>query len=254
MSRASESDDDLDALGDRLERRFRTTVSRVDVAGAPIDLLHPANADDLISEADFVNDDRLPYWADIWPSSHALAARVSGDGGRGRSLLELGCGAGLVSSAAARAGFEVTATDYYADALEFARVNAWRNVGARIAARMVDWRSFPADLGAFDMVVASDVLYERHYAPLLAYALARTIARGGVGVMADPGRVGVEAWLAACAERGLEVRQAERVPYEAGEIRQTITLYEISWPRGRARRPDVQSAPPGGPFPSSGRP
>lgn len=224
---------DLDALGASLERRFRTTVSRIELPGAPLDVLHPANADDLISEDDFVKDDRLPYWADLWPSAHALAARMAGGRGGGRTLLELGCGAGLVSTAAARAGYEVTATDYYQDALDFTRVNAWRNAGARIAARLVDWRSFPADLGPFDAVVASDVLYERAYAALLAYAFSRTLARGGVGVMTDPGRVAVDAWLAECSGRGLEVRLVEQVPYEAGAIRQTINVYEVTWPRAR---------------------
>jgi len=229
----------VEALAEQLERRFRTTVSRVEVRGRPIDVLHPANADDLISEDDFVRDDRLPYWADLWPSAHALAARVAAEDGRGRTLLELGCGSGLVSAAAARAGFDVTATDYYDDALEFAQVNAWRNAEVQITARMVDWRHFPADLGTFDLVVASDVLYERSYAALLAYAFARTVARGGVGLMTDPGRVAVDAWMEECAGRGLEVRIADRVPYEAGEIRQTINVYEITWPAGRVPRPAV---------------
>ena len=43
-----------------------------------------------------------------------------------RRCLELGCGAGLVTCAAARAGFDVTASDYYLDALRFTAVNAWR--------------------------------------------------------------------------------------------------------------------------------
>ena len=227
--------EDIEDLADRLQRQFRTTVSKVEVRSAkPIEVLHPANADELISAEDFDRDDRLPYWADLWPSSHALAARLAGQNGAGRSLLELGCGAGLVTSVAARAGFEVMATDYYQDALDFTRVNAWRNAGVRVETRMVDWRKFPGDLGQFDLVVASDVLYEHPYAPLLAYAFSRTVAKGdGQGVLADPGRVAVEAWLTESAERGLRVRLGESVPYAAGEIRQTINMYEVDWPRAR---------------------
>jgi SAM-dependent methyltransferase len=130
-------------------------------------------------------------------------------------------------TAAARAGFEGLATDYYEDALLFAQVNVWRNAGALVAVRHVDWRDFPVDLGTFDLVVASDVLYERSYAPLLAYAYARTLAPGGRGVVADPGRVGRDAFLGECGGRGLTVRTMTEVPFAAGEIRQTITLLEI---------------------------
>ena len=221
---------ELDQLGADLERRFRTAHTVVSIAGQDVDLLHPASYDELISEEDFVRDDRLPYWADIWPSSHALAERVARLDGAGKRAIELGCGLGLVVSAAARAGFEVLATDYYDDALEFARVNAWRNAGAVIATRHVDWRRFPGNLGTFDLVLASDVLYERAYAPLLADAFSDTLAKGGVVLLADPGRVGREEFLSLCGPRGLYVREAEEVPFTAGEIRQTITIFELIRP------------------------
>jgi predicted nicotinamide N-methyase len=218
------------AADDDLERRFRTRLTRVGIGGRELTMLHPANADELISESDFARDERLPYWADLWPSAHALASWIAahgaGDGPR-RTMLELGCGAGLVSVAARLAGLEVLATDYYEDALRFARANARRNGLGELATRLVDWRAFPEDLGRFDLVVASDVLYERPYASLVADAFLRTIAPGGTGVMADPGRVAAGAFLQACAERGLDVRLAERVPYEDGTIRQTIDLYEL---------------------------
>ena len=219
-------------LRERLTRQFRTIVSQVSIGSSSFELLHPANADDLISEADYVQDERLPYWADIWPSSRALAERVGSLRGAGKQLLELGCGMGLVAAAASRAGFDVTATDYYADALLFTQVNAFTNAGVIPETRYVDWRAFPKDLEWFDYVIASDVLYEKQYAPLLAAAFAQTLADGGLGIVADPGRIGVEAFLAACAEQSLDVKRASRVPYIDGTIRQTIDLYEIR-PAGR---------------------
>jgi predicted nicotinamide N-methyase len=222
--------DTLEQLGQDLERRFRTAHTVVPIAGRDVDLLHPANYDDLISEEEFVRDDRLPYWADIWPSSHALAERVARLDGRGRTALELGCGLGLVMTAAATAGYRPLATDYYDDALEFARVNVWRNAGVAIETRHVDWRRFPANLGTFDLVLASDVLYERSYAPLLADAFSDTLAKGGAVLLADPGRVGREEFLSLCAPRGLYVREAEDVPFVSGDVRQTITIFELIRP------------------------
>ena len=221
------SDPAVTELRERLTRQFRTTISEVTIGGQGFEMLHPANADDLISEADYVKDERLPYWADIWPSSRILAERVSRVRGSGRQLLELGCGMGLVAASAARAGFEVMATDYYEDALLFTQVNVWENAGVLPETRYVDWRHFPADLEWFDCVIASDVLYEKEYAPLLAGAFAQTLARGGLGIVADPGRIGVGDFLAACEEHELTVRRAARMPFEEGKIRQTIDLYEI---------------------------
>jgi len=221
---------EIDELEATLERRFRTARTPATVAGEPVELLHPANADDLISEDDFVQDDRLPYWADIWPSSQALAERVARLGGSGRRAVEFGCGIGLVLTAAARAGYEALATDYYEDALLFARVNVWRNAGAAIGTRYVDWRALPDDLGKFDLVLASDVLYERQYGVLMAEAFARALAPGGAAILADPGRLARDDFLAEASRRGLAVYAAEPVPFAAGDVRQTITLFEIGWP------------------------
>ena len=156
------------ALEAELRARFDIAETRVPVAEREVPLLRPASADALISEADFAVDERLPYWADVWPSSVALAAHLSRMHGLGRRLLELGCGLGLVATHAAAAGFDVLATDYYEDALHFARLNVFRNTGRSLATRHLDWRALPADLPRFDLVVASDVLYEPSYAELVA--------------------------------------------------------------------------------------
>ena len=217
----------ISELRERLTRQFRTTVTNVAVGQREFELLHPANADDLISEADYVKDERLPYWADIWPSSRVLAQRVGAMRGGGKQLLELGCGMGLVAASAARAGFDVMATDYYEDALLFTQVNVFGNARVLPETRYVDWRAFPADLEWFDYVVASDVLYEKEYAPLLARAFRQTLAHGGVGIVADPGRIGVGDFLAACGEQDVDVKPVAKVPYAEGTIRQTIDIYEI---------------------------
>ena len=220
---------DLDALGTTLERRFRTETRSLEIGGHTVELLHPASAEELIDEQDFARDERLPYWADIWPSALVLAAHVVAERGAGRSLLELGCGAGLVTTAAALAGFRVTASDYYDDALRFARYNAWRNARVRVATRNLDWRHLPHDLPKFEVVVASDVLYERPYAALVAETIARTLAPHGTAYVTDPGRLALEEFLTRLRERGLDPGEPDRVAYEDGAIRQTIQRFEIRW-------------------------
>jgi predicted nicotinamide N-methyase len=218
---------ELSALRHELTRRIRTTESAFCVGDWEVSLLHPANSDDLIREEDFVRDERLPYWADIWPSGRLLAAYVRQLDGAGKSLMELGCGAGLVATAAAFAGFEVCATDYYDDALDFTKVNVAANTRRNATTRLVDWRDMPTDLGRFDYVVGSDVLYEKEYGELVARAIDMTLKRDGEAIIADPGRIAVDDFVRNAAERGLRVASRDELPFVEGAIRQTINIYRL---------------------------
>ena len=216
------------ALVAALEARFGAVAVPVRIGETEVALLRPPAAEELISEEDFARDERLPYWAELWPSAVVLADRVAAERGDGQSLLELGCGLGLVSLAALRAGYRVTATDYYPEALAFTRANAWRAVGREPTTRAADWRALPGDLGRHDRVVAADVLYERTYAPLVAVAVALTLADGGVATVADPGRVALSAFVDECRARGLAVIRAERHPYADDRVRQEITVLTLA--------------------------
>jgi ETFB lysine methyltransferase len=230
MTRAVGSEPvDVAALRADLERRFRTARRVVQLAGRDIELLSPANADDLISEDDYVKDERLPYWADLWPSAQILAREVREMRLDGLRVLELGCGLGLVAIGATLAGAQVTATDYYDDAIQFATLNVAEATGKSMVARMVDWTAMPADLGRFDVVLTSDVLYEPRYAALVAGAITATLRRGGEAIVADPGRIACDDFLKECRNRGLIVSDATPHAYAEGEIRQTITLYRLRW-------------------------
>lgn len=207
--------------------RFEVRDTIVDVNGAPFTIRHPSDAESLIDEEAFNQDERLPYWADVWPASIALARLISRMEARGRTLLELGCGVGLVSAAALRAGFDVTATDYYEEALAFTRVNGRSNTSHAPRTRLVDWRDPPADLGLFDVVVAADVLYERAYGPLVAGIIARTLGPSGTAWVADPGRIGASAFIDVLPAHGLRRRGASMVTLATGARAPVITIHEL---------------------------
>lgn len=150
----------------------------------------------------FAEDERLPYWAELWPSSVALAQYVAQHlEVSGRRVLELGCGLGLVGVVAALRGGRVLCTDYEADALAFARYNARRNACRQMRFRLVDWR-YPALRRRYDYILASDVIYEaRNFGPLVAL-LQRNLARGGAAVFSEPGRVNAIPFFALLRKRG----------------------------------------------------
>ncbi len=219
-------------LVEALQQRFATVINEVDVGDRTFSILRPRNSDDLIREEDFVKDERLPYWADIWPSSTVLAAHMVGlkktGVRRSRKGLELGCGVGLVTTAAMIADYDMLATDYYTDALAFTRANAWRETRKSPEARMIDWRAFPEEVRGFDLILASDVLYEKEYARLLPGIFKRALAPGGMVIVADPGRIGVPEFIDECRTQGLEIRSKVTHPFDVGEIHQKIDLYEIA--------------------------
>jgi predicted nicotinamide N-methyase len=219
---------DLVSLRRELTRRFRTSSRDLEVAGRTLTLLMPANADELISESDFDRDERLPYWADLWPSARILAEELAVMRLAGQRVLELGCGLGLVAIGAVLGGADVTVTDYYEEATEFATLNVAEATGKTIASRMVNWVELPRDLGKFDVVLASDVLYEHRYASLVANAIAATLVRGGEAIVADPGRIALKEFLDECESLGLENEPDPR-PFVDGEIKQTVTLWRIRW-------------------------
>jgi predicted nicotinamide N-methyase len=165
------------------------------LAGRAVTVRRPRQAEALIDEHEFAEDEFLPYWAELWPSARALADVVAGRDLTGVRVLELGAGLGLPSLAAAIRGADVTATDWSADAVRAAAANAQRN-GIALAAVRWRWTDDPGPLGApFDLVLASDVLYERRNAPWLLAALPRLVSTAGEVWLSDPGRGTADAFL-----------------------------------------------------------
>ncbi len=172
----------------------------VTVGGRTLRLVHPRDSLALLDEDTFERDEFLPYWAQLWPSALALARAVSAVPLRGARTLELGCGLALPSVAAALAGGRVLATDWSADAVAFAATNATRN-GVAISTAVCSWTE-PAAIVArapWDLVLASDVLYEPRNVDLLLGLLPRLVDGAGQVWIADPGRPHAEAFLAAAA-------------------------------------------------------
>ncbi len=227
MTRPILSDLHGEALDEALGRCFSLATELVDIGGRTVTLIKPENADHLISEADYVLDERLPYWADLWPSARVLSATMAQEAGEGRRLLELGCGLGLSTVGAMLGGFDVTATDYYDDALHVTRGNAARNLGHEPTVRMVNWREWPTDLGVFDVVMAADVVYEKEYAILVGECIARSLSPHGVGIVADPGRLALPLFRDNLVHVGLEIFDTVTTKFEDGPVKQEIQIMRL---------------------------
>ena len=192
-------------------------AERIALAGAEVELMRPPDPEALISEEAFEHEEFLPYWAELWASAVALAHDVALRALSGRPTLELGCGLGLPSIAAAMAGGRVLATDWSLDAVRAAAANAEQN-GVDVETLQCSWAEPDAivERGPWPLVLASDVLYEARNVDLLLDLLPRLVDASGLVLLADPGRVPADRFLAAAPERGWTLRsvpspRAERV-------------------------------------------
>ena len=177
--------------------------------GFVANIVLPRAADELIDVSEFNLDERLPYWADLWPSARALTRHLlDGPPPAGR-ILELGCGVALPSLALRWRGAPVIASDYYQDALDFALRNAEENGIPPPDTLLLDWRTPRDHLGLFDLVIAADVVYEQRNAEALAALLPRVVGPGGRALVADPGRVYFPYLVDRMEARGWSVRTVE---------------------------------------------
>jgi predicted nicotinamide N-methyase len=131
-----------------------------------------------------------PFWAYPWAAGIAIARVVldHADWVRGLRVLDFGCGGGVAALAAARAGAaEVVANDIDPWALATARIAA-----ARQQLSITTWlKDLPADPDAvreFDVVLCSDLAYEKSQVLRQTKLLDRARNRGARVLVADAGR------------------------------------------------------------------
>lgn len=135
-----------------------------------------------------VVDERLPYWAELWPSARVMAeAILSLPTPPASQWLELGCGPGLAGVAASRLGVPGIWTDYMREALWLAELNAIEEGIQSPETMLLDWRD-PPDHLRVPWLLTSDVVYEeRNFGPLLD-CFDALLTPGGEIWLGEPGR------------------------------------------------------------------
>jgi len=111
----------------------------------------------------------------------------------------------------ARRGANITACDYHPLAGEFLRQNAELNGLATIPFHIARWEGPNPELGQFDLIIGSDLLYERDHATLLAGFIERHAKPAAQVLIADPGRGYVKPFSVLMAAQGY-VRTEQRMP------------------------------------------
>jgi predicted nicotinamide N-methyase len=160
-----------------------------------------------------VQDERLPYWAWLWPSAEELTRVLLAGNlpGEGKTAVDLGCGLGLTTLAAMSTGADVVATDYQPDALRFTRLNCLANLGREPDTRVFDWRQ-PWDGPTFDFIIAADLAYEKRFFDPLQETFHQLLKPSGSILLGEPNRDIAKPFFAQLASQAWQVEQLTAGP------------------------------------------
>ena len=129
-----------------------------------------------------------PMFGVIWDSSKILAHLMSDFDIVGKRILEVGCGIGLASLVLNHRFANISATDYHPEAERFMNENVRINNDRLIPFTRAGWEDIESTLGEFDLIIGSDLLYERDHVELLAGFIDRHTKHSCEVIIVDPGR------------------------------------------------------------------
>ena len=189
-----------------------------------------------------------PLFGVLWPSAALLAARLAARmalrGWRAHErILEVGCGLALASLVGHRRGADVTASDSHPLAAQFLAHNLALNGLPPMAYRHGDWvlptaapdgaRWTGTLRGRFDLLIGSDVLYDRDASAALAGFIGRHAADDAEVWIVDPDRGNRAGFSAALSRLGFALGQS-RLDAPAGDGRAAYKGRLLRFVRGAA--------------------
>lgn len=129
-----------------------------------------------------------PLFGLVWPSALVLAAHMEHIPLGARRVLEVGCGLALASLVVHRRDGLITATDRHPLTEAFLLENLRLNAMAPLPYQCGDWATPNPLLGRFDLIVGSDVLYDRGLPDMLCTFIERHAQASVEVVIVDPDR------------------------------------------------------------------
>lgn len=162
-----------------------------------------------------------PLFGMVWPSALVLGAHMQSVPLGARRVLEVGCGLALASLVVHRRGGCITASDHHPLTETFLLENLRLNAMPPLPYRQGDWTAPNPDLGRFDLIVGSDVLYDRGQPDQLCAFIALHAQPRVEVVIVDPDRAnraafsrGMRGLGFTLSERAVRALPGSGVPYK----------------------------------------
>ncbi|HKR03884.1 MAG TPA: methyltransferase domain-containing protein [Bacteroidia bacterium] len=217
-----------------LSAKYKTQQELVEIGDLTFQLIKVTNIDELYlelinkgGEHEDVKDERIPYWADLWHSAIALSKYIVETNviKKNMQVLEIGCGLGLPGIVAGKFSNHITFTDYIKEPLEFAEYNWKLNNDHAAQFKILDWRKPDASF-ASDVVLASDVAYEKRSFKYLLHSFKKLTKPGGLILMSEPNRQFTREFFRTLKDKGFVFSTVEYNIHYNG-ISTKVNVYEI---------------------------
>ena len=135
-----------------------------------------------------ISSAQWPLFGVVWAAGEVLARLMHTYLLANKRILEVGCGLGLASLVLNHRQANITATDYHPEAGPFLQSNAALNHDRPIPFVRTGWGDALSELGHFDVIIGSDLLYESEHIELLAAFINQHAALHCEIILVDPGR------------------------------------------------------------------
>ena len=177
----------------KLTKPLRVRYQTLEFASADIHLrtlrdLQQFGDDEGLAELCGVPLSSWPLFGVVWESSEVLAPLMDGYDIAGKRILEIGCGIGLASLVLNSRRANVTATDYHPEAGRFLAENVRLNGGPALPFVRTGWGDPCTNMGRFDLIIGSDLLYAPDHIGLLSAFIDQHAAQPCEVLIVDPGR------------------------------------------------------------------
>lgn len=212
----------------------QTNLNEVDIEGKAFQIHTVSNIDQLFDdlltkgpEDESVKDERIPYWAELWPSAIALSNYLIRQSviQPGMKVLELGCGVGLPGIVAGSLGAEVIFSDYIQDTLTLASLNWTLNNHQDAQFLLMDWRKPLQEIKA-ELLLASDIAYERKSFDDLIKAFKVLIKPDGKILVSEPNRAYSQSFFHELTDHGFLVKsETEELEFRFQKYR--VHIFDI---------------------------
>lgn len=220
----------FDSLYQWLSRKYTLRQETITILDNPYRLFLIADEDaalEAVVEENHPGESHNPYWISLWHSAIALAEFLTRETDlKDKTILEVGCGAGLPGIVAGRLGGRVVLSDVEADALRLAELNWLMNLGEIPVIIPLDWRQPPPN-AQFQMLLASDVAYETLLFDPLITLFQAVLMPGGEIYLSEPNRPIAETFFQMLENSGFSIESFSRVvAYSDLEMR--IAIHRIT--------------------------